>query len=258
MKIENYGSCQRCLWVAEHLRRLDEEGRSPRGIERIILLPIPTTRDGLHINGTDKLISDVLLDAEYGDFVAGYGIPAEDIEIISAAGGRCHDASKDEEFLVENARLTALGTIGYILTNFKKTPDRMSFGVVGYGRIGSRLVELLLYLGATVKVYTTKNATRVRLGEYGIQTSLVIPDKCAISELDGIDVLINTAPAPLYNTFCDGVPNDLTVLELASGNNFAEGDRIVRLPSLPAKMYHISAANAYYESILRSLSGVGV
>ena len=257
MKIDNYGSSKRGEWVAERLRLLDESGCAPKGLERIILLPIPTTRDGVHITGTDKLISDVLLDVECGDFVVGYGIPYEDIEIISAAGGRCFDASKDECFLSENARLTALGTVGYILTSFQKAPERMTFGVVGYGRIGSRLVEMLLYFGAGVRVYTTKNATRVALGECGIDTSLIRAEACGIDEPCDVDVLINTAPTPLYNTFRNGrIPDGITVIELASGNNFGSTEGITRLMSLPDRMYPESAAKAFYEAIMRAISEV--
>lgn len=257
MKIDNYGSSKRGEWVAEKLRGLDASCPSLCGIERIILLPIPTTRDGVHITGTDKLISDVLLDVECGDFVVGYGIPAEDIEIICAAGGRCFDVSGDESFLSENARLTAVGTVGYILTNFKKAPEKMTFGIVGYGRIGSRLVEMLLYFGAEVKVYTTKNATRVALGECGINTSLICAEACGIDEPLGVDVLINTAPTPLYNTFSGGrVPHGLSVIELASGNNFGDTEGIIRLPSVPDRMYPESASLAYYEAVMRALSEV--
>ena len=43
------------------------------------------------------------------------------------------------------------------------------------------------------------------------------------------------------------------IIELASGNNFPMCKDIIRLPSLPARMYPISAGRAVADSVLRML-----
>ena len=253
MKIEKYGVSKRQEYAKEKLIRLDD-GAIP-GVERILLLPIPSTRDGLHLTGTETLMSDILMDVELGDAVIGYAIPREDIEIIEASGAMCIDLSSDEEFLAENARLTALGAVGYILTEFPQAVDEMPFGIVGYGRIGERLVAYLTALGADVTVYTSKKATRVELGGYGIKTEAYERDEGELDIPHDMRVLINTAPTSLKRSFPGGVtPDGLSVIELASGKNFDGVSGVIRLPSLPEIMYPKSASEAYYRAILR---GVG-
>ena len=256
MKIEKYGESRRQEYAARRLSELG--GGACRGIERVILLPIPTTRDGVRLSGTDVLISDILMDVTLGDAVIGYAIPREDIEIIEASGGTCIDLSRDGEFLSENARLTALGTVGHILGKIPRAVDEMVIGVVGYGRIGERLVAYLTSLGAEVVVYTSKNATRVELGTCGIRTELYERSEGVLDISGDVDVLINTAPISLAKSFPQGeIPDGLSVIELASGENFGGVSGIVRLPSLPEKIYPESAAEVYYRAILRGL-GVAV
>ena len=252
MKIEKYGVSIRGEYAAQRLACLDA-GAFP-GLDRIILLPIPTTRDGVRLSGTEILISDILMDTALGDAVIGYGIPREDIEIIEASGGVCVDLAEDEEFLSENARLTALGAVGYILTKLPRAADEMTVGVVGYGRIGEELVTYLISLGAEVVVFTSNNATRVALGAYGIRTEHYDRDEGVLDIPCEVRALINTAPISLSGSFQGGViPDGLAVIELASGNNFEGVSGVVRLPSLPERAYPESASEVYYRAILRGL-----
>ena len=249
MKIEKYGVGRRQDFAAAKLAELSSDT-----VDRVLLLPIPTTRDGVHLSGCDIRIADVICEVGRGDVVAGYAIPEEDAEIIEASGGVCIDLSRDEEFLAENARLTALAAVGYILTEFPRAADEVVFGVVGYGRIGKRLVTYLTSLGIKVIVYTSKNATRVALGACGIRTEVYERDEGIINIDPEVGVLINTAPTPLEKSFQDGViPRGLSVIELASGNNFGGISGVVRLASLPEKRYPDSALEVYYRALLRGL-----
>ena len=258
MKIENYGVGERC---AEAMRRFflaEEKGELPRSVRRLIILPIPTSRDGVHLTATDLTVSEVLHGAGEGDVVAGYAIPSSIKEILASRGAWVYDASEDEEFLLANANLTAIGTVGYILTELSRAPSELRFGVVGYGRIGALLVRYLLFFGAKVKVYTTKNLTRMELCECGVDTVLTSRDFEKI-DIDGIDCLINTAPTSLAETFPDGkVPDGVRVIELASGDNFSGVSGVVRLPSIPEKFYGKSAGVEYYRAIKKYIDGVFV
>ncbi len=255
MKIENYGKGERCTLAMRYLL-LDEELAHIKGIERIILLPIPSARDGVHITGTDKLISELLMDINPHDFVVGYNIPDEDKNIIHASGGEYLDSAYDEKFLEENAFLSALGALGYILTSSTHSPKDTKYGIIGYGRIAKYLSEMLMYLGADVRIYTSNSLTRLTLSEYGVDTMLYERCERKITGYDDIDILINTAPTPLEKTFADGaVPERMKLLELASGDNFASVSGVIRLPSIPERFYPKSAAKIYYEAIKRCISG---
>lgn len=245
MKILTYGNDTRVSSCAAMLSRA--ELRAPS----LMLLPIPVTKDKKHINGTDIELESLLSEMESGMIVAGYDIPR--LLRRGSASEFC-DVMSDERFLADNARLTAIGALGYILGTATRAPSDISFAVVGYGRIGRELVRLLLFFGAAVTVYTSKEKTRLALGELGIRSRLAAYGTGA-GELSDIDILINTAPAPLL---CDAdVDKDRVprLIELASGNNFPRGAKVERLMSLPGQMYPESAAVAYFASIMRMVGG---
>lgn len=254
MIIENYGAGARC---AEALRLLlkDKDQKLPPSIKRIILLPIPTSKDKVHLSGTDKLLGEVFGDAKEGDLIAGYGIDDNSKLRMREQGAIVYDALDDENFLAENAELTALGAVGYILTTTDSAPSDTRFAVVGYGRIGSRLVRMLLFLGAKVKVYTGKEKTLISLGECGIEARLL--NKEEAFDTNHTDIIINTAPTDLSASFKDcRLPKGLRVIELASGENFKGIDGIERLPGIPDKSYGKSAGRAYYLHIINYVSEV--
>ena len=159
MKIENYGVGERCAEAMRRLMSWDVDG-----VEKIILLPIPTSRDGIHLTGSEKLLREALGDVSRGELVVGYAIPDADAEYIRSKGGAVCDVARDEEFVEENSRITAIGTLEYLLTNFNLVPSDMKIGIVGYGRIGRHLARILLFLGAKIRIYTSKNLTRVEVG----------------------------------------------------------------------------------------------
>lgn len=236
---------EECL---SRLSRFDKV--SPYG--HLLLLPIPTSRDGVHITGTEIALSDALVGAVEGTLVAGYGIPQEIAERAVAQGATVYDAAEDEEFLLENARITARGALGHILTSTDRDVTELSVGVVGYGRIGSELSRLLLFLGARVRVYSRRLATRLDLSALSVEAE-EIPTAESIRDLD---ILVNTAPAPLL-TAADmaDLPERLRLVDLASGVNFPESARVTRLSSIPEKMYPLTAGGVYFRHIAAGLFG---
>ena len=246
MNIETYGRGERLRLAASLLASLP--------VKHLTLLPVPSTKDGKFVLNTDIPLSDTLVGVGDGSVVCGYALPGSFSDEAKSLGATVIDLSLDEEYLKYNARLTALGAIGYILGSVKDSLDGMHFGVVGYGRIGSETVRLLLLLGAGVVVFTTRPEVRLMLGELGVDTadsgSLCRGD----AVLDGIDVIVNTAPTDISKAFGEGWNSTgKRIIELASGENFLGVDGVERLPSLPEKCYPISAARAYAEGVKRAL-----
>ena len=220
----------------------------------LVFLPVPTTRDKKHVANTDILLEDTLLSAERGSFVVGYGLPDSYVSMAERKECSVLDLSRDEEYLIENAYLTALGATGYILTTDGRSPSELSFGVVGYGRIGTALVRILLFLGARVRVFTSRHLTRIDLGEFGVE-SRAADISVGSYDFSGIDVLINTAPKDMSDKFPDrSPPPTLRVLELASGDNFSGVFGVEKLPALPEKMYPESAGRAYFSAVERFIN----
>ena len=246
MSIETYGTGAR-LRVAANLT-------VPFGIERrIILLPIPTTRDGKHVTSTDIELSEIFDGAEEGTYIFGYGIPTGLVSRAEELGARVHDLSLDEQYISEKAELTAIGCLGYILTSSAASPSELSFGIVGYGRIGERLVRLLLFSGAKVSVFTSRERIRNSLCEIGVGARDMTPP----IDTSGIDILINTAPRDMRGDFSHGLPLGLRVIELASGENFEGVSRVERLPGIPERYFSLSAGRTYAAAVKRVIMGEG-
>ena len=241
MTIETYG-------VGKRLRAAARLCASLSG-EHIILLPVPTTKDGKHITATEILLYDTLSGVDEKTHIFGYGLPEEYKKRAEEPGAKVIDLALDEDFLIENAKITAAGALGYILTSTETAPSELSVGVFGYGRIGSALVRLLLFLGAHVRVYTSRKEVRMELARCQIDSEDV--GACNFS---GLDLLINTAPTDMRSYFPLGVlPLGLRVIELASGDNFHGIEGIENLPALPERMFPESAGKAYFAAVKRAL-----
>lgn len=217
----------------------------------LLLLPIPTARDKKYITDTAVAIEDILPLISAQTAVVGYNIPDRLRAQAEAVGAPLFDAALDENFLLENARLTANGTLGHILCEQDRDIADIRFGVVGYGRIGRELLRLLLLLGARVKLYTTRPSVALELGESGVATEVIAHD----TDFSEIDILINTAPARQIDE--SRLPESLEIIDLASGTIFEPSGRLTKLPSIPDKMYPKSAGRLYAEAVLRFLEREG-
>lgn len=246
MDIEIFGGGERVRTAQRWLS--DADLKSLDRIGNIKILPIPSTRDGERITGTEIRLSDFLLGLSYDSFVIGYGLPQNMKEELEKRHVKFYDGAYDEEFLEENAYITAVGALEYVMQTSKRIPSDMSFGIVGYGRIGSALVRLLLFLGARVRIFSSKPLTRIELGNFGVDSSeikLTGPELCELSELD---VILNTAPTDLSGAFPEKcIPHRMRIIDLASGDSFPGVAGVEYLPSLPDRMYPESAGRVYAE-----------
>ena len=219
--------------------------------DTVILLPIPSAKDNIHVTGTSVSLIDLMKLKNGKTLLAGYGIPLNVVKEAAAHGIEVTDVSCDEEFLRENAELTAHGTAGVILTDNKNDVSDMKIGIIGYGRIGKILARILLFLGARTVIFTSSEKTVLELCGVGIEAEL--------SERAGkyrdLDILVNTAPAKLVSKEdADAMTRRGTrLIELASGDPLPEADGKIKLPSIPDRMYPISAARIYAKSIVKAM-----
>ena len=249
MKIITFGKGERMRRAAEIL----EVSHALAGYSEMLLLPIPTTKDGVHLAGSETTLDELASSVGERSFVLGYGIPRDLIERLEERGAVVCDATGDEVFLSKNAELTALGVVGIILTSAKRSPAELNIGIIGYGRIGRQLLRILLFLGASVRVFTRKNSTRLDLSRLGIEASLV-----GEGDFSGLDYLINTAPDRILGEDDVAMASATAeVIDLASGENFPEGIPITKLGGIPGLMYPYSAGRIYAEAALRYEGGEG-
>ena len=212
---------------------------------RLILLPIPTTRDNIYINGTDLTLGSVVPLLTSESTLVGYNIPRDLISNAEAVGTAVYDAGRDERFLMENAIISARGAIGYLLTNFTRDIADMKIGIVGYGRIGRALLRYLICLGSSPILYTGRQEVAVELGSSDVDCR-VLGEEC---DLAGLDILINTSPTAQISI--EELDPMTKIIDLASGKPFPTSDRVTKLSSIPDAMYPLTAGRLYAEGILR-------
>ena len=222
-------------------------GHKSNTTDRVIILPIPTTRDKKSVSGTDIDLSEIYSYVLPSSLVAGYGIPEEICREIHTRGGVIYDAALDEGFLLENAQITAEGAVGTLLCSGKYRLRELRVGIIGYGRIGMALCRLLLFFGGNVRVFTGREEVIRALCEISV-------DAAAYSEmsLSDLDVLINTAPERLIPENAD-IPEGLKIIDLASGNYLEDIEGVIKMPSVPERMYPRSAGRLYAEYIKKHL-----
>ena len=257
MNIRTYGTDERLGFCREYLYK-----EKLRSVGEIILLPIPTSRGGVPSAELLELCDELYARYSEGELsgvgetaVVGYGIPKEIRDRLSEVGALALDVSLDEEFVLENARLTAVGALGRLLTEEKSAPSELSIGIIGYGRIGKRLLNYLTLLGARPTVFTANASARLELGRMGVPTApySALERASELLEIGNFDVIINTAPDMLIKEGAVTALASTKIMELASGNNFPLGLYVTALPSLPARAYPKSAGKALCDSVLRML-----
>ena len=246
MIIHSYESTARSDACVEYIRSL----KKIQMMEQVFLLPIPSTRDYQTISGTNIYIYSILELLSPSCVLIGYSLPEWFLSAASDTGCIVHDVSLDEDFLLENATLTSEATLGILLNSSGKSVSNMRVGIVGYGRIGKSLTRMLLYLGASVKVYSSSDVKRLNLGEWGVATS----GSTVGADLSDLDVLINTAPAAIFDTDNEAFSSGLRVIDLASGDNFPGLRSVEKYPSIPAKMFPSTAGVAWGRSIERFIN----
>lgn len=221
------------------------------GVSRLILLPVPSTRDGIFVTGTELPLTEVVAAFIPGAAIAGYGIPDEIKKYACDIGAYVYDAALDEDFLTENAEITAHGALGHILSENEVDVSEMKIGIIGYGRIGSKLLRLLLFMGAEPRIYTTRPELAKNLGSDGVLCESVDEQTCWSTN----DLIINTAPAKLIREeLLYGELEKMKIIDLASGKVFPDLPNITKLPSIPERMYPETAGSIYAKYVKRALS----
>ena len=106
MTLHTFGEGKR----QEICSRLLKSSASADKYDTVILLPIPSAKDKIHVTGTLVPLCDIMKLKSGKTLIAGYAIPIEIAKNAVALGIDVADVACDEEFLRENAELTAHGT----------------------------------------------------------------------------------------------------------------------------------------------------
>ena len=231
-----------------------------------VVLPYPASRDGVTIpcpmeEGMTVSWDSVLAALRGRTDVTVFGgrIPAAWVESLQKEGIRVVDYEENEAFLQKNAYLTAEAAVMTAMELTDKAILHSKIAILGYGRIGKELAELLGAWGAEVTVVARRPESRAEAEERGLDT-LDVTEK--IHLCTGYDVIFNTVPARLLDReTLLAMPCNTLIVELASspGGLDPEGVReaalrcglqIIRAPGLPGRYAPEDAGRAIAECIL--------
>lgn len=254
---------------ASHVRVCHDLTRALDGSE-IIILPLPVTRDGIHIfTPLDSMTAIPFADLTEqlarrpSAHVFGGRIPKEWCHQLDAIGCTVTDYYDREDVQIKNARITAEGALMTAMemtdTGILGTP----MAVIGYGRIGQYLSRILVALGASVTVYARRAASLAQAASDGCATR-------HISELssltDGFGAVFNTVPSRLIGKdILSVMPCDTLMIDLASPPFGIDPDAageatsrcglgVIFAPSLPGRYAPKSAGTVIAEGILAALA----
>ena len=163
---------------------------------------------------------------------------------------------EDEHLLRENAYLTAEAAVASAMRQTRLAMAGMHCAVIGYGRIGRSLTEILLNLGAKVTVISSREAKRGAARTAGADAAALAD---IASALPGQDVIFSTPPATVIDeTALRHVDAGALLIDLASPPYGFDLDaarslnlHACREPGLPGRYCPLSAARAIYSAVLR-------
>lgn len=181
-------------------------------------------------------------------FLCGPGHSEEDPRVT--------DLWLDEALQLENARLTAEGAVSAAMRVSRRSLRALPCTVIGWGRIGSRLVELLVAMGARVTVATRSEAHRRRAIERGAEA---VPPEALTEVLPRTALVFSTPPVMVLDAALLARTNrEALVIDLASPPYGVDlraawrmGLRAWREPGLPGRHCPESAAEALLHAMER-------
>lgn len=163
---------------------------------------------------------------------------------------------QDEILLQENAYLTAEGAVAAAVSRMNGSLRGKRCLVVGYGRIGRALTQILLNLEAQVTVATRGREKFKRITQAGAEAAEIADLADAVG---GQQLVFSTPPCMLIGKgVLEKMDGDALILDLASPPYGVDVDaaaelglRAWREPNLPGRYCPLSAARVLYHAVLR-------
>lgn len=244
---------------------------------KVWILPLPASADGVYVNcsmcGAEeqkKLRMSALLDiADEGTLIMGGRFTPLFKSRADEKNVKLIDYFNSEDLQIKNAIPTAEGAIAIAMNELPITLHSARVAVVGYGRIGKTLSDMLVALGADVTVAARKS-TDLAWADTRKCSTLRIQIKDGVSSLvelgEGYDVIFNTVPHWVFdeNVLKQFNKNTL-MIDLASAPGGVDtktasalGLKVIWALSLPGKCSPFTAGNIICDSILDILTRLEV
>lgn len=169
------------------------------------------------------------------------------LHTLTASPLRKIDLLKDEAYLLENAKITAYCTLSIAAQTLPVTLDQTNTLIIGWGRIGRVLTQLLRSLHTPVTV-AARNPLHLQ-----ILNSLAIP-AAPLQQifLKPFRLIINTVPYPVLDSFSLSNCPGAVKIDLASTPGLEASD-VIRARGLPGLHAPESSGHLIGETVKRHL-----
>ena len=241
------GTTKASGFAADYLRRLGIRiCRTAAEAPSHILLDAPAFRsDGMLRNGEHPRS---ILSAANGDCIVCGG----NLEHPELTAFHTIDFLSDAQYLSDNACITAEAALDVALPYLDITLRRCPVLIIGWGRIGKCLGQLLKSIGADVTIAARKETDRAMLHALGVRA---VDISALESELPHFRLIYNTVPHMVLDEArmlrCD--PRCVK-LDLASAPGIA-GEDVIIARGLPAIHFPESSGKLIAETFLRLVLG---
>lgn len=223
----------------------------------VILGPIPFSSNGKTINtpfGNKKILVEEFLKAVSGKTLIAGQFKQDMYETAKENNIKLIDMLKREDLSVLNAVSTAEGTIKIAIEETPKNLHGSNILVLGFGRIGKVLSNMLKGLGANVACEARKNSDLAWIKAYGYEP---IPLSTLKDNLNRFDIIINTIPYIILDKEnLSNVKRDALVIDLASNPGGVDREAIkeqkikfIWALSLPGKISPVTSAEFIKETL---------
>ena len=164
---------------------------------------------------------------------------------------------EDEMLLLENAYLTAEGAVAAAMQASSHIMKDLNCMIIGWGRIGRALAEILVGLGARAVVVSRSEVNRNRAVERGAESIAMEEAELRLPEQR---VIFSTPPSMVLDErLLQFVNEDALIIDLASPpygvdlrTAWNRGIRAWREPGLPGRYCPESAAEALLKALERA------
>lgn len=230
----------------------------------IIVLPLPLTRDGKHINSAPEngliTLEELIFLLREGMTVTGGMIDKDITQAIERKGVTLYDYYQSEALAIYNSVSTAEGVIYELIGNSNINLKGSKALVTGYGKAASAICNLLYSFGSEVVVTARSDrdlATAKIHNCKAVQLYDIHNLKC------DFDFVVNTVPALVIDEkLISKLKKDCLMIEIASapyGIDFdaaeKHGIRVIKAPSLPGRISPKSAGEVLAQTILNIEKG---